>query len=202
MTMLLTGAHVMRIINKIICSTFLLIFIIGCSDYTNRISNTTKDVLQEKLNTDSNLSKYKMSVINVKLVAESMNKYNGIAKVEFQGTQYDVPLSVTADLSNILVQTPPTAFLFLAEKEINDFLQKIEPFDAMKLRNEIMTELNNSDSDIDDAEKILLKKGWVRVENNSNDWTFYLMEKDGVKIRVAGYPHHGRSIFADIELDD
>ena len=67
-----------------------------------------------------------MRVIDIKLVSESMSKYEGIAKIEFEGKTYDVPVSVSADLSSILVQTKPGGFLFLLEKEISQAQMKID----------------------------------------------------------------------------
>lgn len=67
-----------------------------------------------------------MRVVDVQLVSESMSKYEGIAKIDFEGKIYDVPVSVSADLNNILVQTKPSGFIFLFEKEMNEAKQKFE----------------------------------------------------------------------------
>lgn len=104
----------------------LLIGLTGCDVYTNNIAGKTKDVLQSNLNSDAKFAKYKMRVVDVQLVSESMSKYEGIAKIEFEGKTYDVPVSVSADLNNILVQTKPGGFIFLFEKEMNEAKQKFE----------------------------------------------------------------------------
>lgn len=104
----------------------LLIGLTGCDVYTKNIAGKTKDVLQSNLNSDAKFAKYKMRVINVQLISESMSKYEGIAKIEFEGKTYDVPVSVSADLNNILVQTKPGGFIFLFEKEMNDAKEKFE----------------------------------------------------------------------------
>lgn len=98
----------------------------GCDVYTSNIAGKTKDVLQSNLNSDAKFAKYKMRVIDVQLVSESMSKYEGIAKIEFEDKIYDVPVSVSADLSNILVQTKPGSFIFLFEKEMNEAKAKFE----------------------------------------------------------------------------
>jgi hypothetical protein len=90
----------------------LLIGLTGCDVYTNNIAGTTKGVLQSNLDSDSKFAKYKMRVVDVQLVSESLNKFEGIAKVDFEGKTYDVPVSVSADLNNILVQTKPGGFTF------------------------------------------------------------------------------------------
>ncbi len=108
----------------------LLVGLTGCDVYTNNIAGKTKGVLQSNLNSDAKFAKYKMRVVDVQLVSESISKYEGIAKIDFEGKTYDVPVSVSADLSNILVQTKPGGFIFLFEKEMgevsNDLEQKLE----------------------------------------------------------------------------
>ena len=118
----------------------LLVGLVGCDVYTNNIAGKTKDVLQSTnniagqtkdvlqsiLNSDAKFAKYKMRVVDVQLVSESMSKYEGIAKIEFEGKTYDVLVSVSVDLNNILVQTKPGEFIFLFEKEMNEAKQKFE----------------------------------------------------------------------------
>ena len=98
----------------------LLIGLTGCDAYTSNIAGKTKDVLQNNLNSDAKFAKYKLRVVDVQLVSESMSKYEGIAKIDLDGKTYDVPVSVSADLSNILVQTKPGGFIFLFEKEMDE----------------------------------------------------------------------------------
>ena len=98
----------------------------GCDIYTSNIAGKTKGVLQSNLDADAKFSKYKMRVVDVQLVSESMSKYEGIAKIDFEGKAYDVPVSVSADLNNILVQTKPGGFIFLFEKEMNEAKEKFE----------------------------------------------------------------------------
>ena len=104
----------------------LLIGLTGCDVYTNNIAGKTKGVLQSNLDSDSKFAKYKMRVVDVQLVSESLNKFEGIAKVDFEGKIYDVPVSVSSDFSSILVQTKPGGFIFLFEKEINEAKEKFE----------------------------------------------------------------------------
>lgn len=112
---------------KILSGIFISLFILaGCDMYTNNIAGKTKDVLQSNLNSDAKLAKYKMRVVDVQLVSESMSKYEGIAKIDFEGKTYDVPVSVSADLNNIFVQTKPGGFIFLFEKEMNEAKAKFD----------------------------------------------------------------------------
>jgi hypothetical protein len=103
-----------------------LIGLTGCDLYTNNIASKSKDTLQSNLDSDTKFAKYKMRVVDVQLVSESMSKYEGIAKIDFEGKIYDVPVSVSADSSNIFVQTKPGGFMFLIEKEIKEGIEKFE----------------------------------------------------------------------------
>ena len=98
----------------------------GCDLYTNNIAGKTKDVLQSNLNSDAKFAKYKMRVVDVQLVSERLSKYEGIAKIDFEGKTYDVLVSVSADLNNIFVQTKPGGFILLFEKEMNEAKEKFE----------------------------------------------------------------------------
>ncbi len=113
-------------IKSIVVLFALLVGLVGCDVYTHNIAGKTKDVLQSNLNSDAKFAKYKMRVVDVQLVSESMSKYEGIAKIEFEGKTYDVPVSVSSDLNNILVQTKPGGFIFLFEKEANEAKEKFE----------------------------------------------------------------------------
>jgi hypothetical protein len=102
------------------------VILLGCDIYTNNIASKTKGVLQSNLDADAKFSKYKMRVVDVQLVSESMSKYEGLAKIDFEGKTYDVPVSVSADLNNIIVQTKPGGFIFLFEKEMNEAKEKFD----------------------------------------------------------------------------
>lgn len=129
----------------------ILIGLSGCDIYTNNIASKTKGILQSTLDSEAKFAKYKMRVVDVQLVSESMSKYEGIAKVDFEGKVYDVPVSVSSDFSNILVQTRPGGFIFLFEKEINEAKEKFE-------------------LDIDNASKDLLEKfEAIKTEPNQKE---------------------------------
>jgi len=56
--------------------------------------------------------------------------YEGIAKIDFKDKVYNVPVSVSAELHNILVQTKLGGFIFFFEKEMNNVKEKFD--DDMK----------------------------------------------------------------------
>ena len=98
----------------------------GCDVYTNYIADKAKETLQGSLDTDTKFAKYKLQVIEIKLVSESMSKYEGIAKIQFEGEAHNVGVSVTSDFSNLLVQTKPGEFGFIFDKKITADLQELD----------------------------------------------------------------------------
>jgi hypothetical protein len=130
----------------------------GCDAYTNSIATKAKEILQSNLNTDAKFSKYKMRVTSVKLVGEGLMKFEGIAQVELDDTSHDVPISVSSDFSNILVQTKPGAFVFLLEKEMGELSKELnaaaekaskEIEDKIMASQKSVNELGESNKDSD-----------------------------------------------------
>jgi hypothetical protein len=143
----------------IVIFTVSLIGITGCDAYTSNVSNKTIGVLQSKLDSDANFAKYKMRVVNVQLVSEGISKFEGIAKIEFEGKNYDIPVSVSSDLSSILVQTKPGGFLFLLEKEISQA--------QIKMDKDIAEGQEKFQKDMDEAKKDFEQKFEVLKEKNN-----------------------------------
>lgn len=74
--------------------------------------------MQQKLDTDPDLSRYDLKVVDVVLVNKSGNEYKGIATVKTKdGTKHDVPVDVTSDKDNTIWDAPPGAFLFVHDDE-------------------------------------------------------------------------------------
>jgi len=101
----------------------LAFFLASCGTDVEGLQTQVKDSMQSKFSTDDQYAKYKMVVESVTLVASSGNTYDGIAKVTFNKKQYDVPVSVTSDSKNLMWQTKPLAFSFLAEYELQKLSQ-------------------------------------------------------------------------------
>lgn len=76
--------------------------------------------MQNKLDTDPDLSRLQLTVVDVMLVNKSGNEFKGIATVKTpKGTERDVPVDVTADRDNVLWEAPPGAFLFAAQEQLD-----------------------------------------------------------------------------------
>lgn len=69
--------------------------------------------MQQKLDSDPDLSKLNLKVVDVVLINKAGNEFKGIATVKTpDGKEHDVPVEVTADKDNTLWETPPGAFVF------------------------------------------------------------------------------------------
>ena len=74
--------------------------------------------MQEKFDTDDELSELNLRVVDVVLVNKAGNEYKGLATVRTQnGTERDVPVEATFDGDNIIWESPPGALLFALEEQ-------------------------------------------------------------------------------------
>lgn len=72
-----------------------------------------KTSMQQKFDTDKDLSQFDLQVVDVALVNKAGNGYKGMATVRTKkGAEHDVSIDVTYDGDNILWEAPPGAFLF------------------------------------------------------------------------------------------
>ena len=107
-----------------------LIFVLtGCSMSKEEIRETVKQSMQESLSNDPDFSSYKLEVKEVTLVKSDNRKYSGYAEVEHNGKIHQVSLSVTVDGTDVLWEAKEGAFLFLAEKEINEIQDALSEYD-------------------------------------------------------------------------
>jgi len=84
-----------------------------------QLTRSVQQALQEKFDNDPKFSKYHVRVEKVGLIKESGNKYDGIATVRTPGlSDHQVSIDVIADGSNMMWQTQPGAFLFLAQQDL------------------------------------------------------------------------------------
>ena len=82
---------------------------------TDALSNVIRGSMQDKLNTDPELAKYNLSVVQVGLVKKGGNEYVGTATVRtWKGTERQVPVQVTYDGANAMWQVESGGFSFAA----------------------------------------------------------------------------------------
>ncbi len=109
--------------NKQFCAAIMvfaisLVGLLSCSMNREEMQNQIKTSFQQKMDSDSQYSKYKMIANSVTLVKSGNNTYDGMVNITLDGQQYDVAISVTADNDTFIWQTKPMAFSFLAEYEL------------------------------------------------------------------------------------
>jgi hypothetical protein len=114
-------------------SVLILAAIAGCSDVvgtpnappsvrmsespTEVASNSVKSSMQDKLDSDTDLAQFELTVVDVVLVNKSDNEYKGIAKIRTaRGGTHDVSIDVTADGDNVIWEAAPGAFLFALQE--------------------------------------------------------------------------------------
>ena len=84
----------------------------GCGVSKEDIQNQVKSMLQEKFNTDKDISKYHLQVKRIDLTQESRNKYRGYAVVDYKNQEHNLGITVLYDGKSIMYETDPPAFLF------------------------------------------------------------------------------------------
>jgi hypothetical protein len=89
-----------------------------------QIGETTKMSMQQTFDTNSQFKEWQLKVTDVQVLKQGENQYQGIAKVVHDGTTHDVPVDLTVDGLNVIWTTDPGAFLFVAQKELQN-LQNI-----------------------------------------------------------------------------
>jgi len=72
--------------------------------------------MQHKFDTDPDLAKHSLKVVDLVLVHKSGNEYKGIATVQTSnGDNHEVSVNVTDDGENTMWESPPGAFLFVLQ---------------------------------------------------------------------------------------
>ncbi|MDN4521568.1 hypothetical protein JN086_11275 [Mycolicibacterium austroafricanum] len=90
---------------------------------TETASALVKQSMQQKFDTDEDLSELHLQVVDVVLVNKAGNEYKGLATVRTQkGTERDVPVEATFDGDNIIWESPPGALLFALQEQNNAVL--------------------------------------------------------------------------------
>jgi hypothetical protein len=98
------------------------ILLVQCGLSTKQIAETVKTSMQQKFDSDTQFKQWHLRVTKVQVVKQGGNQYQGMATVIHEGQSHDVPIEITADGSNVMWQTQPGAFMFVAQKE----LQKLQ----------------------------------------------------------------------------
>ena len=98
--------------------------IAGCGMSTEDIGEKVKSSMQETLSTNSNLKNYNLKVKNVQVFKKSGNAYKGLASISYKGTSHDVPIEITVDGRNVMWETAPGAFMFIAQEQLQNLFDR------------------------------------------------------------------------------
>ena len=105
----------------------LVIFLIsGCGMSTEKIGKTVKVSMQETLNSDPNLSDYKLKVDKVQVFKQGGNAYKGLVNIVYKGSSHNVTIEITVDGKNVLWEAAPGSFMFIAQEELKQIQHLFE----------------------------------------------------------------------------
>ncbi len=94
--------------------------LVGCGMSTEQIGETVKTSMQQKFDSDTQFKEWRLSVTRVQVLKQGGNRFQGIATVVHEGATHDVPVEITADGSNVMWQVQPGAFMFVAQKQLQN----------------------------------------------------------------------------------
>jgi mono/diheme cytochrome c family protein len=95
------------------------LFIAGCSPNREEIALKVQQSMQARVDTDPALAESRIRILNVLVIHEAGNKYQGLAVVRSKrGAEHQVPVQVVAEGDNVIWTTQPGAFLFLVQEEV------------------------------------------------------------------------------------
>lgn len=121
-----------RAVASVACAALVGISTLGCSSHiggdpvavpapattvspTDAAAAAVKVSMQDKFDSDPDMSKLGLKIVNVVLINKAGNEYTGMATIKgTNGVQRDVPLDVTADGDNAIWTMPPGALLVFA----------------------------------------------------------------------------------------
>ncbi|MDR2482431.1 MAG: hypothetical protein LBD08_02225 [Treponema sp.] len=115
-----------------ICCALLSISAASCGMSRADIERQTVSQFQRRLDTDADLKAYHLKAAGASLVKSGPRTYSGFVSVILNGKTRDIGVTVTVDRGNIMFETKPSAFAFLAEKAP---VQAFGPFHGADIRN-------------------------------------------------------------------
>jgi hypothetical protein len=71
-------------------------------------------MIQNSMDTTEPMAHLHMTVISVDVVHSDGNKYAGMAHINLNGDQHDVPVDITSDGDQVMMRIQPGGFMFIA----------------------------------------------------------------------------------------
>jgi hypothetical protein len=94
---------------------FMVICLVACGVSKEDLQAQVKTSMQQKLDSDSTIKDYKLTVESVGLVKSGNGTYEGFAKIIYRGKAHDVQISVKTDKDSMMWNTQQNAFIFVLE---------------------------------------------------------------------------------------
>ncbi len=101
-----------------------LLSLAGCGSSPEEIGRRVQQSMQERFTADPQMSKFGLRVKKVVAIKEAGNKYQGVATIQYKGTERQVPVHITAEGENVIWRTDTGAFMFLMQQELEEALAK------------------------------------------------------------------------------
>ncbi|GHT85466.1 hypothetical protein FACS1894137_09780 [Spirochaetia bacterium] len=107
----------------------LIALLTSCGMSKEHVERRVATVFQQRLDKDASTARYGIKVRSVSLIKSGSASYKGYITVALDRETHDIGITVTTDASNILLETDPFAFSFLAEKALEELLNQAGSFD-------------------------------------------------------------------------
>jgi len=105
---------------KILVSMVIVAMICGCSMSPEDIGKTVQSSMQNKFNSDANFREHNLLVDNVQVFKKGGKNYKGMAAIIYKGSSYNVSVEIIADGKNVMWETEPGAFVFIAREQLRN----------------------------------------------------------------------------------
>ncbi|GHU82657.1 hypothetical protein FACS189468_7090 [Spirochaetia bacterium] len=98
----------------------LIALLAACGMSKEHVERRVATEFQQRLDNDAATARYGIKVRSVSLIKSGSAAYKGYITVALDGETHDIGITVTTDASDILLETDPFAFSFLAEKALEE----------------------------------------------------------------------------------
>ena len=121
--------HIESVTMKKLSIAFLMLLMVGCSNYvsTDEVTATVKNQMQQDLASNSSYQSYDLSVLDLSLEKQSAEHFKGVSTLKYQNKAYDVDVMVyKLDDGSYYWQIEPEEFAFIDDIELDKYSQQLE----------------------------------------------------------------------------
>jgi hypothetical protein len=117
---LLTVGIYMKRLWSLFSALAVIFLLAACGMSKADVESRVAAEFQQSLDQNPDTSAYHMEVKTVSLVKSGSNNYKGYVTVALDGETHNIGITVTTDATDILLETDPFAFGFLAERALEN----------------------------------------------------------------------------------